>query len=98
MLIGRPLNRGGLPAGFNSEPNTSTATDMSKYIKPEAKVTIPKHRHCIVCSTPISFDKEFCGPNCQDQFKRQEKKRKYMFIAILLMFPALFLILTLLRR
>lgn len=71
---------------------------MSKYIKQEVKATVPKHRHCVVCSTPISFDKEFCGPNCEDQFKRTERKRKYTFIVILLMFPVLFLVLTLFRR
>ncbi len=72
---------------------------MSKYLKKdESPHSIPKHRHCIICATPISFDKEFCGPNCEDQFKKAERKRKYTFIIILLMFPALFFILTLLRR
>jgi predicted nucleic acid-binding Zn ribbon protein len=71
---------------------------MSKYMKQEERASIPKHRHCVVCSTPVSMDKEFCGPNCEDQFKRGERKRKYTFIAILLLFPVLFLVLTLLRR
>lgn len=70
---------------------------MSKYMKPEVKSAVPKHRHCNVCATPISFDKEFCGPNCEDQFKRGERKRRYTFILILLMFPVVFLLLTVLR-
>jgi predicted nucleic acid-binding Zn ribbon protein len=70
---------------------------MSKYMKPEAKVAIPKHKHCIVCSTPISFDREFCGPACEDDFKRRERKRKLTFIVVLLMFPVLFFLLTLFR-
>jgi len=72
---------------------------MSKYLRPEQqKATIPKHRHCVVCSSPISMDKEFCSTNCEDQFKRTERKRKYTFIAILLMFPVLILVLSLLSR
>lgn len=71
---------------------------MSKYIKREEKTVIPRHRHCVVCSTPIGMDKEFCGPNCEDEFKRSERKKKYMFFVILLMFPVLFLILTLFSR
>ena len=71
---------------------------MSKYMKPEQKTSIPKHRHCIICSTPIAMDHEFCGPNCEDQFRRSERKRKYTFLIILLMFPVLFLVLALFRR
>lgn len=71
---------------------------MSKYLKPEQRATIPKHRHCVVCANPIPIEREFCGPNCEDQFKRGERKKKFTFIAILMLFPALFLILTMLRR
>jgi len=71
---------------------------MSKYFKAEAERGIPKHRHCIVCSTPISFDKEFCGPNCEDQFKRAERRRKYSMVAIIAMFPLLYFVLTFLIR
>lgn len=71
---------------------------MSKYLRPEQqKASIPRHKHCTVCATAIPMEKEFCGPNCEDKFKRNERKRKYTFILILLMFPALFLILTLFR-
>jgi predicted nucleic acid-binding Zn ribbon protein len=73
-------------------------TSMSKYLRPEQqKASVPKHRHCTVCATPISMEKEFCGPTCEDQFKRSERKRKYVFILILAMFPALLLVLSLLR-
>ncbi|MGA8858139.1 MAG: DUF2116 family Zn-ribbon domain-containing protein [Candidatus Bathyarchaeia archaeon] len=71
---------------------------MSKYMKQAEKVTIPKHRHCGVCSTPIEMDREFCGPMCEDQFKRSERKRKYTFIIVLMMFPILFFVLTLFRK
>jgi predicted nucleic acid-binding Zn ribbon protein len=74
------------------------ATLMSKYMKQAEKVTIPKHRHCVMCSTPISVDREFCGQMCEDQFKRSERKRKYTFIIVLLMFPVLFFLLAFLRR
>lgn len=71
---------------------------MSKYVKQAEKVTMPRHRHCVVCSSPIPMEREFCGPNCEDQFKRGERKRKYTFIGILMLFPVLFLILTLFKR
>lgn len=71
---------------------------MSKYMKQAEKVGIPKHRHCVMCSTPIPMDREFCGPMCEDKFKRSERKRKYTFIIILLMFPVLFFLLTLFHR
>jgi len=71
---------------------------MSKYMKQAEKVATAKHRHCVVCSTPIPIDREFCGPMCEDQFKRSERKRKYTFILVLLMFPILFLLLTLFRK
>jgi len=70
---------------------------MSKYMKPEARVTIPKHKHCLVCATPVPFEKEYCGPACEEKFKSSERRRKYMFILVLLMFPLFFLVLTLLR-
>ncbi len=72
---------------------------MSKYLKPEEhRQTVPKHRHCIVCATPVQMEKEFCGPACEDTFRKSERKRKYTFIIILAMFPVLFLVLALLRR
>jgi len=72
---------------------------MSKYLKQAEKVSIPRHRHCIVCATPISIEKEFCGSECEDQFKKAERRRKYMMIVpILLIFPFFFLILLLGHR
>lgn len=71
---------------------------MSKYLKKEDRPTIPKHRHCVVCATPTQYEKEFCGPNCEAQFKRTERKRKYTFVVILLLFPVLFFVMTLFGR
>jgi len=72
---------------------------MSKYLKQAEKVSVPRHRHCIVCATPIGLEREFCGPNCEDEFKRAERKRKYMMvIPILLIFPFFLLLLLLGRR
>jgi predicted nucleic acid-binding Zn ribbon protein len=69
---------------------------MSKYLKQAEKVSVPRHRHCIVCATPIGIEREFCSSNCEDEFKKAERKRKYMMIVpILLIFP-LFLVLILL--
>ncbi|MGA2971351.1 MAG: DUF2116 family Zn-ribbon domain-containing protein [Candidatus Bathyarchaeia archaeon] len=71
---------------------------MSKYMKQAEKVAIAKHKHCVMCSTPIPMDRDFCGPMCEDEHKRAERKRKYTFIVVLLMFPVLFFLLTLFRR
>jgi predicted nucleic acid-binding Zn ribbon protein len=71
---------------------------MSKYLRPEQqKATVPKHKHCIVCATPIAFEREFCGPNCEDQFRRSEKKRKYTQLIMMLMIPLMVVILLLFR-
>jgi len=74
------------------------STIMSKYMKQAEKVATVKHRHCVICSTPIAMDREFCSSMCEDQFKRSERKRKYTFIVVLLMFPVLFFLLTLFRK
>jgi predicted nucleic acid-binding Zn ribbon protein len=72
---------------------------MSKYLKQAEKVSVPRHRHCIVCATPISLEKEFCGSICEDQYKRVERKRKYqLVIPMLIMFPVLFLLLFLMHH
>jgi predicted nucleic acid-binding Zn ribbon protein len=67
-------------------------------MKQAEKVSIPKHKHCGVCSTPIGMDRDFCGQICEDQFKRSERKRKYTFIVVLMMFPILFFVLTLFHK
>jgi len=71
---------------------------MSKYLKQAEKVSVPRHRHCVMCSSPISMDREFCGASCEDEFKRVEKKRKYQMFIPLLLLPLIFIILLLLRR
>jgi predicted nucleic acid-binding Zn ribbon protein len=71
---------------------------MSKYLKQAEKVSIPRHRHCIVCSTPIAMEREFCGSTCEDEFKRIERKRKYTMFVPLLLLPVVFLLLLFLRR
>jgi predicted nucleic acid-binding Zn ribbon protein len=68
---------------------------MSKYLKQAEKVSVPRHRHCIVCATPIAMDREFCGSSCEDEYKRMERKRKYMMIVPLLIIFPLFLVLIL---
>jgi len=71
---------------------------MSKYLKQAEKVNIPKHRHCVVCSTPISIEREFCSTSCEDEFKRVERKRKYQLFIPLLLLPLMFVVLLLLRH
>jgi predicted nucleic acid-binding Zn ribbon protein len=74
------------------------STDMSKYLKQAEKVSIPRHRHCIVCSTPIAMEREFCSTSCEDEFKRMEKKRKYQMFIPLLLLPIVFVVLLLISH
>jgi len=59
---------------------------------------ILSHRHCIVCATPIFMGEVFCGSQCEEAFKRAERRRKYtMLVPILLILP-FFLLILLLRH
>ena len=69
---------------------------MSKYQKESAPVIV-KHKHCLVCATPIPMSKDFCSTTCEDESKRLSRRRKYTFILTLAMFPVLFLLLFVLR-
>ena len=70
---------------------------MSKHQKETAPVVV-KHRHCVICSTPIPMSKEFCSPKCEDESKRIARRRKYTFILTLAMFPVLLLLFMLIPR
>jgi len=70
---------------------------MSKFMK-EAQPKVVKHRHCVVCHTPVfEMDREFCGQKCQDEFKKTERSRKYTTLIMVLLFPIIILIMMLLR-
>jgi predicted nucleic acid-binding Zn ribbon protein len=69
---------------------------MSKHQKDAAPVIV-KHKHCVICSTPIPMSKDFCSEACEGENKRLSRRRKYTFIATLAMFPVLLILLTLFR-
>lgn len=70
---------------------------MSKFIK-EAQPKVAKHRHCSVCHTPIlEMEREFCSQKCEEQFRKSERSRKYMMFIMILLFPVILLVMTLLR-
>ena len=69
---------------------------MSKYRK-EEKPAIFKHRHCTVCGAPVSMSEKYCGPKCEDEYKKASRRRTYTFIATLAVFPVLLAILMFLR-
>ena len=56
------------------------------------------HRHCIVCATPIFMGDIFCGPVCEETFKRADRRRKRTMLLPLLLFFPFFLLLLLLGR
>jgi predicted nucleic acid-binding Zn ribbon protein len=69
---------------------------VSKYQKESAPVIV-KHKHCLICATPIPMSKDFCSTTCEDENKRLGRRRKYTFILTLAMFPVLFILLFVLR-
>jgi len=50
--------------------------------KPRKKqeIRISKHRHCRYCGISVKLDEEFCSRECEDEFERFSKKRKYIFL------------------
>ncbi len=61
---------------------------MSKYRREETP-SLPKHRHCHFCGTPIELSKEYCSEKCRLDGKRisRSKMRKFILItAIVLIF------------
>ena len=43
---------------------------------------IAQHKHCIVCSKAILPEDKFCSSECETQFIRMTKRRKYMVYAM----------------
>jgi predicted nucleic acid-binding Zn ribbon protein len=70
---------------------------VSKHQKETAPVIV-KHKHCLICSTPIPMSKDFCSSTCEQENKRLVRRRRYTFIATLAMFPVLLILLTLFSR
>jgi predicted nucleic acid-binding Zn ribbon protein len=70
---------------------------MSKFVK-EAQPKVAKHRHCTVCHTPIlDLDRQFCSQKCEEQSAKTERNRKLTTFALILLFPVILFIMTLLR-
>jgi Uncharacterized protein containing a Zn-ribbon len=42
----------------------------------EIPKNIPSHKHCTICGKSIPVDKEFCSPECEEQYRAIMKKRK----------------------
>lgn len=50
------------------------------------RAPVPDHKHCLVCSKPISLNQQTCSPECQQAFTRQLKSQRrtsWIFIGIL---------------
>jgi predicted nucleic acid-binding Zn ribbon protein len=79
---------------------TPWATVAEKYqVSTRTISELLSHRHCIVCATTIFMGEVFCGPVCQETFRRAERRRKrLMLLPLLLFLPFLLLILLLGRR
>jgi predicted nucleic acid-binding Zn ribbon protein len=63
--------------------------------KVAAHTSLVKHKHCPICQTPISMSKEFCSGKCEDENKRIGRQRRNRFIMMMLLFPVIFVLLTL---
>lgn len=63
--------------------------------KLEGRAALVKHKHCTICQTPVPMSKQFCSKECEQESKRLDRKRRNRFILLMMMFPVLFLVLTL---
>jgi predicted nucleic acid-binding Zn ribbon protein len=72
---------------------------MPKPLKNE--ITASKHKHCIVCGTPVEVNQDFCSENCEKEFEKLARRRKYtvamgVFLPVIL--TIILIIVLLLRR
>ncbi|MGC8848923.1 MAG: DUF2116 family Zn-ribbon domain-containing protein [Candidatus Bathyarchaeia archaeon] len=56
---------------------------------------IPKHKHCPICGAPISMNKRFCSVECEEADRKFNRRRTYMMIITMAMFPILLIIMML---
>ena len=70
---------------------------MSRH-KKEKNSSLLKHRHCVACGISISVDKQFCGQECEGEFKKFSKRRKMQFIIPLVLYGLIFLLFFILPR
>jgi len=61
----------------------------------EIPKNIPSHKHCTICGKSIPVDKEFCSPECEEQYRAIMKKRKRSNYIMMGMMVLLFLIIFL---
>lgn len=59
---------------------------------------VEDHKHCIVCGKAISLDRFFCSQECEDRFKRQQRRMSRMRLYMMLIFFALLMLILLLPR
>jgi len=69
--------------GITPKQNMIGGNDaMSKSLK-KRELTIPKHRHCGYCGLPVKATENFCSKECEDEFEKISKRRKYfLFLAV----------------
>ena len=59
-------------------------------------ISLPKHKHCPVCGTPIDLGKQYCSEKCRVEGRRVTRARTRNFILItggIFIFYILFLLL-----
>lgn len=55
----------------------------------------PAHKHCPVCGKSMPVDKNFCSPDCEQEFskrRRSQQRRSWIFIGVLIALMALWLL------
>jgi len=69
--------------------------EMAKIRKEDMPVVF-RHRHCIWCSAPVlDMEKEFCSAKCEAEYRRQLRRRNWLYFAMMLSFPIMVLLLYL---
>lgn len=63
-------------------------------------MAVEPHKHCPICGTPIPLNELVCSPDCQnvwDQRLNQQKKSRYMLTGVIILFLAIWAIMTFMK-
>mgnify|MGYP000090706664 FL=1 len=59
-------------------------------------MAVEPHKHCPICGTPIPLNELVCSPDCQKVWD-QQKKSRYMLTGVIILFLAIWAIMTFMK-
>ena len=63
-------------------------------------MAVEPHKHCPICGTPIPLNEILCYPYCKkvwDQRLIQQKKSRYMLTGVIILFLAIWAVMTFMK-